>query len=172
MPTYQLLSGETVEYPTPAPPVANFMARVLHAAGDPAVDVNGMIELIYGPENPILDTTLVPGRPMITKAVFENPVYHVLSDQIGRKQVQLGLLDLAATRAQYTVSVPEAARRLGITPAAVRAAITARRLSGIYDNGQWWLRPESIASYRVSNRGPKRARTARKSKRRTPAKRK
>lgn len=172
MPTYQLLSGETIEYPTPAPPVADFLARVLHAAGDPAVDVNGMIELIYGPANPILDITLVPGRPMVTKAVFDNPIYHVLSDQIGRKQVQLGRLDMAAVREAYNVSVPEAARRLGITPAAVRAAITARRLSGMYDNGQWWLRPESIASYKVSNRGPRRASARRKPKRRAPARKK
>lgn len=162
MPTYQLLSGETVKYPAPAPAVAAFLARVLHAAGDPAVDVNGLIGLLYGPENPILDTTLIPGRPMVTKAVFADPVYHILADQIGRKQVQLGLLDPAANRAQYTLSVAAAARRLGITPAAVRAAISARRLAAVLDNGQWWVRPEAVASYRVSNRGPKRKGTGRR----------
>jgi hypothetical protein len=171
MPTYHLLSGETISYPAPPAQVAEFLAQVHVAAGDPAVDVNQMIELIYGPENPILDTTFVPGRPMVTKAVFDNPVYRVLTDLLGRKRVQLGHLDMAAARASYTVSVRDAARRLGITPAAVRAAITARRMSAMLENGQWWIHPNSVASYKVSNRGPKRSAARKKPKRRSPAKR-
>jgi|SRR5262245_1936193 len=157
MASYTALSGETIRFPDPDPVTADFLARARVAASDLTVSINDMIELVYGPDNPLLDKTILPGRPMVTKAVFVNPVYHVLADLIGVKRVQLGLLDMAAARAAYTLSVPEAAKRLGITPAAVRAAITGKRLGAIYENGQWWLRPESVASYKVSNRGPKRA---------------
>ena len=158
MNTYRLLSGQNIEYPDPSPPVARFLARVRLAANDPNVSLSGLIELIYGPDNPLLDNMMLPGRSMVTKAVFANPVYHVMADQIGVKEVQLGLLDMNAARECYTLSVPQAAKRLGITPSAVRSAINAHRLAGMYDNGQWWIRPESVDSYKVSTRGPKRRR--------------
>jgi hypothetical protein len=157
MPTYTLLSGEVLEYPEPPPAVAAFLAELVIAANDPAVSVPQLIEAIYGLRNPIMDTAFVPGRAMVTKAVFANPVYHVMADLIGRKQVQIGQLDLAATADAYSVSVPDAARRLGITAASVRAAINARKLAAWRKNGQWWVRPESIASYKVGTRGRKRA---------------
>lgn len=159
MPSYLLLSGETIKFPAPPPNVAAFLARVEKAAIDPAVDVNKMIELVYGDENPILDRDFIPGRPMVTRKVLDNPVYSVLSNLIGVKRVQLGLLDMAAVEAANSISVQEAAEQLGITPAAIRAAIKAHNLAGHFRNGQWYTRPESVAAYRVSNRGPKKSST-------------
>ncbi|HEV3385113.1 MAG TPA: hypothetical protein VG097_09865 [Gemmata sp.] len=75
MNTYTMLSGETVQYPDPPFEVANFLAKVRLAAGDPNVNVNQLTELIYSPENPLLDTSILPGRAMVTKKIFENPVY-------------------------------------------------------------------------------------------------
>src|SRR5262249_9224085 len=69
---------------------------------------------------------------------------------------QGGQLNLAAAHARYTADVPSAARRLGTTPASVRAAIQARRLAGVFQNGQWWISEESLASYKGSNRGRRR----------------
>ncbi len=159
MPIYKLMSGETVEYPPPAPDVVAHLARLHAAAADPGVDVNRMIELVYGDENPILDRTLVPGRPMVTRAIFDNPVYRIMADLIGVKQVQLGFLDPALAEAAYAISVSEAAKQLGITESSVRAAIASRKLAARMRNWQWYTRPEAVAGYKVSNRGRKKTGT-------------
>jgi hypothetical protein len=155
MNSYSFVTGETAKYADPSPEVADFLARVRTAANDPNVSVLALQDLIYGMENPILDKKMLPGRAMVTMAVFKNPIHHILLDQIDRKRIQLGKLDMAAMRAAHTLTVPQAARRLEITPAAVRAAINTYRLSAIYENGQYWVHPDSVASYRVSTRGPK-----------------
>ncbi len=156
MTTYQLLSGEKIQYPEPNGQVAKFLERVRGASENHAVSIYQMIDLVYGLDNPILDKNLIPGRAMVTQVVFENPLYRVMSDYVGRKRIQLGLVDIEAVKACHTVSVQEAAEKLGITPVAVRQAIKSRRLDGMLINGQWWLRQEGINAYRVSNRGPKR----------------
>jgi excisionase family DNA binding protein len=155
MPTYLLASGETLEYLPPPPDVAAFLERVRSAANDPAVSPNQMIELIYGLENPLLDKTMLPGRAMVTRAVLDNPVYHIMIDMLFRKRLAAANQTLDQVAATHTISVREAARRLGITESSVRAAITARKLAAWMRNGQWYLRPESVASYKVSNRGRK-----------------
>jgi hypothetical protein len=157
MNAYTMLSGETVQYPDSPAEVASFLAKVRLAAANPNVSVNQLTELIYSSENPLLDTTILPGRAMVTKKVFENPVYHIMADQIGVKQIQLGLVKKEDWDTQFTISVPEAAEQLGITPGAVRAAITAKKLAAHFRNGQWYVNPNSIASYKVSNRGRKKS---------------
>ena len=159
MQTYTLMSGETITYPEPPPAVAAFLARVQSAAEDPAVDQDAMIRLIYSAENPLLDTTMLPGRAMVTKATLANPVYLIMVELLGVKRIRLNLLDPVAAAACYTVSVKEAAEQLGITPNAVRAAITARKIAAHLRNGEWYTRPESVAAYKVSHRGRKRTKT-------------
>ena len=160
MNTYQLSSGETLSYPDPPAPVAAYLAQARAAAADPAVTPAELIALVYSPDNPLLDTTILPGRGMVTKAVLDHPVYHVLADLVFLKECAARGRSPDASYAAFTLSVAEAAARLGITPAAVRAAITGRKLAAVLKNGQWWVHPNSVASYRVSNRGPKRVATA------------
>jgi hypothetical protein len=152
MPTYTLLSGEKVAY-LPPPAVADFIARVHAAVADPGVGVSEVVELIYGPGNPILDRTMIPGRPVVTKAVFDSPEYKVLADLLQVKRVQV--VGMVMPDSAYTVSVPDAADRLGITPSAVRAAIAGKKLDARQVNGEWLIRDESVGGYRVSNRGRK-----------------
>ena len=155
MNTELLTTGETLTYPDPPPEVAAFLARVRSAATDPTVTVDGLIELIFGVGNPLLDTTILPGRAMVTQKAFDNPVYHILTDLLFRKELAVRNMPPEVVAATHTVSVKDAARQLGITESSVRAAITARKLAGWMRNGQWYLRSESIASYKVSNRGRK-----------------
>jgi hypothetical protein len=159
--TYSLLSGETLTVSLPDGPLADFVARVRVAANDPGVSINQLVELLYSADNPLLDTTILPGRAMVTRATLDNPVYHVLLDLLDQKRIAAGQLNLAAAHARYTVDVPSAARRLGITPASVRAAIQGRRLAAIFQTGQWWVSEESLASYKVSNRGRRKKGTKR-----------
>jgi hypothetical protein len=164
MNTYHCLSGHVLTYPDPPPDVAAFLERVRTAAANPAVTLDQLIELIYGLENPLLDKTILPGRAMVTPIVFENPIYHIFGDMLFRKRLAVSQHTPKDVAATHTVSVKEAARQLGITESSVRAAITARKLAGWMRNGQWYMRPESVASYKVSNRGRKKTRRPQKAK--------
>jgi hypothetical protein len=157
MNTYALLSGEVVEYPNQPAAVNAFLARVMAAANDATVSPADLLALVYGTENPILDTTGVPGRAIVTKTVFDNPVYRVLADLVGRKQLLVAGQTPEQAAAAYTVSVKDAADQLGLTESSVRTAIVNRKLSATKRNGDWYIRPESVASYKVSNRGRKKA---------------
>lgn len=155
MNTYALLSGESIEYPDQPAAVSAFLWRVQAAVNDPNTTPADVLALAYGTENPILDTTSQPGRAVVTKAVFENPVYRIFADLVGRKQMIADGQTRDDVAAAYTVSVKEAARRLDLTESSVRTAITNRKLSAMKVNGDWYIHPNSVASYKVSNRGRK-----------------
>ncbi|KYF76558.1 hypothetical protein BE17_10810 [Sorangium cellulosum] len=53
------------------------------------------------------------------------------------------------------ITVPEAARRLGVGDSAIRQAIKVGRLRAQKDGGTWYVDPDAVAAYRVSNRGPR-----------------
>jgi len=144
------VNGEEVTYDSPAPPVAAFLERVRRAAADPKVTENDLIALIYGRENPLLDHTMLPGQSMVTPAVFEHPVYRVLTDLLDRKRVALGALDLERARAQFTLTVTEAAEQLGISPQAVRKAVEARRLAAWREGSQWLLDPRGVNAFKLT----------------------
>lgn len=155
METYTTLAGEILEYPTPTGERAAFLSRVFSAAFNPEVTEGQLIELIYGREDPFLDQTIFPARGAVTKVTIKDPVYHVMLDLLDHKRVQCGSLDLERAHAQFTMGVPEVAEALGITPGAVRQAISAKRLSAIKKGGTYYVDPRSVDSFKVGNRGPK-----------------
>lgn len=152
--TYELLAGDTLEFPAPPPPVAAFIRRAQSAAKDRSVSVDHLIELIYGRENPVLDQTIFPTRGAVTKAVLADPLYHLMLDLLDRKRVQAGTLDPEKAAARYTVTVPEAARTLGVHESAVRQAIAAHRLSSWKRGARHFLDPNEVANYRPAPHGP------------------
>ena len=82
---YTLLSGETVEFIAPAGELGAFMRRVIAATKDPEVTDTELTELIHGPENPLLDATVVPGKVVATSETYRDPMFHVMLDCIARK---------------------------------------------------------------------------------------
>src|SRR5690606_15916627 len=81
------VSGHTIEYEANAP-TARFLARVQALLDDPRSTEDEMIALVYGPDNPILDKTIFPGRGAVTPAVLAPPVSRVLTAHLARKRVQ------------------------------------------------------------------------------------
>ncbi|KYF92760.1 hypothetical protein BE20_10915 [Sorangium cellulosum] len=152
---YTLLSGETVEFATPVGELGTFLCRVLAAARDPAVSEADLADLVLGPENPLLDKTAVAGRSVATADVYRDPAFHVMLDCLARKRLPPESA-VATPRTRYTMTVPEAAQQLGISESAVRQAIYAGRLRANKEGGTYYLDPHSVASYRVSKRGPRR----------------
>lgn len=147
---YKLLSGETINVPPQEADRDAFYRRALDAASDPRVSVQEMYDLVYGLENPMLDKTIMPGRATVTLAVHNDPLWIVLQDLIGRKRIATGHLDLARSNARYTMTVSEAAKKLGVSSSAVRQAIAARRLDAIKPAGEWLLDPNAVEAYRVA----------------------
>lgn len=153
MATHITLTSERIDYDA-SPEIQDFLARVALAANDPAVTVSDIVGLIYGEQNPMLVRGVIPGMGLVTAEVHASPVYRVLTDYLDRKRVQAGTLDPAAAEAAYTLTVADAARQLGISESAVRQAIARDRLDAKHIRGRHMLRPEAIASYQRSNRGP------------------
>lgn len=147
---YETVSGKALEYETPRPEVAAFLARVRAAAEDPRVTEGDLISLIYGRDNPILDQTIFPARGAVTPETFRDPVYHVMTDLLDLKRIQAGTLDPQKAAAEYTMPVSEAAKRLGVTQSAIRTAISTHRLDARKQGGRHLLRPASVEAYRVT----------------------
>jgi len=152
---YTTLEGNTISLDDFEPTIIRFIKSVKTASENPKVTVDNMLSLVYGSKNPILDHDMIPGRAMVTRQVLANPAYEILTDLIGIKEVRFGLLNIEEAHAAHTVDVPTAARQIGVTKQAIRAAIDRGDLYAIRRGGQYWLRPESVASFRVSTRGRK-----------------
>jgi excisionase family DNA binding protein len=153
---YTTILGEVIEYSRPRSEVAAFLERVKRAAHDPRIDASELTELVYGRENPLLDQTIFPGRGAVTRSVMRDPVYHVMLDLIEAKRVQTGALDANAVLASFTMTVAEAAARIGISPSAVRQAIAAKRLAAVKRGNAHFIDPRGVDAYRdhVVRRGP------------------
>lgn len=148
------VSGHTIEYEANAP-TARFLARVQALLDDPRSTEDEMIALVYGPDNPILDKTIFPGRGAVTREVLEHPVYRVLTDLLARKRLQETGTPVEKVAARYTMTVADAARELGITPDAVRRLIRAHRLPSWKRDGEYYLDPAAVRrESKGAERGP------------------
>lgn len=152
---YTTTLGETIEYPKPRPDVSAFLTRAKEAAEDPAVSEAELITLIYGPDNPILEQGRFPGRGAVTKEVLANPIYHVLQDLLQHKRITLGHVSAEQLLSSFSLTVSEAAKKLGISQAAIRKAIAANHLSATKRPNGYLIDPRSVDSYRsrVTKRG-------------------
>jgi hypothetical protein len=152
---HETLSGHEIRYDDPTPEVEAFLRRAVELAADPKVPERDLVEAVYSRENPILDHTLFPGRGAVTPDVFANPLYHVLLDLLFRKEVQQRKVDVEAIAARYTLTVDEAAARVGVHPTSITKAISERRVGSWYRDGRYWLDPNGLASLqRAPRRGP------------------
>lgn len=158
---YTTIAGNVIDY-VPSPDEADFLARVVRATNDPNVTEAQLIELVYGRENPILDQSVFAGRGAVTASVVENPIYRVLLDLLDQKRVIDGKLDVAKAAEAYTLSVADAAKRLEMSPGAVRQAIQAGNLAAWKKGATYFLEPRSVDTYRsrVARRGPSAASSA------------
>lgn len=150
MPTHTTINGRTIEY-EPTATEAKFLHRVEAAVMNAAIGEVEVRALIYGPENPLLDQRA--GYTFVSPSAFESPVFRVLLDLLDRKRIATGALDLERAAARYTLSVAEAAERLGVRDSTVRTAVIEGRLPSWMKDGEIRLAPESVDSYKVSRRG-------------------
>jgi excisionase family DNA binding protein len=151
---YTTMTGHELEIDDGRRDVLAFLARLTRMLEDPKARENDLIALGYSNENPFLDHAIFPGRGAVTPRVFEDHAYHVLVDLIARKRLAQDGVDISRLAEEYTITVPEAAKLLGIHESAVRQAIARHRLGSWMKDGRHYLHPRSIESYRISARGP------------------
>ena len=150
---YTTVNNQVIEYDDFGPAEAAFLAKLEVLVGDDAVSPDEMRGIFYGVENPTLDPHALPGHAVITKASLRDPVFRIGIDCLSRKEVRAGRIDLAQLHAAYTIDVPTAAEQLGVSPQAIRAGIDSFKYSALFARGQWWLRPETVASLKLSREG-------------------
>lgn len=150
---HQLLSGETITVELRTADEAQFFARLQFEADNETTTEAALVDVMYGPDNPILTHGVLEGRGLVTREVFARPLYHAMLDLLDRKRLQVGGMDADAVEGRASLTVREAAERLGISDNAVRQALAARRLSGTKIGGQWRLDASAVESYKPSRRG-------------------
>lgn len=150
---HQTLSGQSIKY-DPDPKLERFLKRVQALVDDPKATENDVVALVYGRENPILDHTIFPERGAVTKEVFDNPVYAVLTDQLARKQLQRDGVSPEKLAEKFTVSVATAAARKCVSEDAIRKAIRERRLPAWVRDGEYFLESDSLEAVKLGSRGP------------------
>ena len=150
---YTTVNNQVVEYGDFDPAEAAFFAKLEALVADDTVSPDQMRAIFYGVENPTLDSTALPGHAVITKASLRDPLFRIGIDCLSRKEIRAGRIDLAQAHAAYTVDVPTAAEQLGVSPQAVRAGIDSFKYDALFARGQWWMRPETVASLRLSREG-------------------
>lgn len=152
--TWTTVSGHEVRYGAP-PTVAALIERLKAMLADPAATEDDMIVAVYNQDNPVMDREVIPGRGAVTTRTLANPAYRVMTDLLFRKRLAEGGQDSAALAARYTLTVGEAAGRLGVSRSAIHQAIQARRLSAWVKDGQNYLDPDYLDGFQLSRRGPK-----------------
>ena len=150
---YTTVNNRVLDLDELDPAEVDFWQRLERVVADDGVSTDQMRALVYGPENPALDHEVMPGQPLVTKVTLDNPLFWVCVDCLSRKDIRAGRIDLAQAHAAYTVDVPSAAEQLGVSPQAVRAGIDSFKYDALFARGQWWMRPETVASLRLSRAG-------------------
>ncbi len=150
MPTHETINGRSVEY-EPSAAERKFLQRVEALVDDAKASELELRGFIYGPDNPLL--TQQHGYSFVTAAAFESPVLRVALDLLDRKKVAAGSLDLEKAAARYTMTVAQAAERLGLSPSTIRMAVLSERLASWMVDGEIRLDPAAVGAYEVSRRG-------------------
>ena len=147
---HETISGHRVEYPDPDAKLERFLERAHKALRDPRKTDDDMIALIYGRENPLLEAT----NGMVTREVFDNPVYRVLADFVVRKRIEMDDTNPDRLAAKYTLTVSDVAARKGVSEDAIRKAVRENRLPSWVKGGSYFFEPRSIEGVPLGTRGP------------------
>ena len=150
---YTTVNNRVIEYDDFDATETAFLAKLEALVADDTVSPDQLWAIFYGVENPALDPHALPGHAVITKASLRDPLFRIGIDCLSRKEIRAGRIDLAQAHAAYTVDVPTAAELLGVSPQAVRAGIDSFKYDALFAKGQWWMRPETVASLKLSREG-------------------
>lgn len=147
------VSGARLVYPQPDAKTAAFLEHVARLADAHDVSPEAIRALVFGPENPILarHPTLPGAYP--DAATVRNPVYWVCVDLVLRAEARGAHASLERAGAPFTMTMAEAAKKLGRYQHAVQNAVKNRTLHVWVHDGRHYLLPAEVAAYDVPRRG-------------------
>lgn len=154
MHTHITVTGHPIQFEQPDAKTGAILEQLQAGVDDPSVDEDDLVALVYSPQNPVMDRNAVPGRGVVTPAVLENPVYRVMTDLLYRKSINAHGASIEAMAARATITPNEAAKRLGITPSAVRQAIASGRLTAWLRDGVNYIDPAALERFELAPHGP------------------
>jgi excisionase family DNA binding protein len=152
MPVHVTLSGHEIRYEA-GPELAGFLERARSLAENPGATSKDLLALVYGQGNPLLDRSHLREHGVVTAAVLDQPAFQVLQDLILRKDLRERGIEVETVAARFTMTVAEAAERLGVHVSAVSKAIHAGRLGswvkgreGPGRSRQFYLDPDGLGA--------------------------
>ena len=138
------VNGHRIEYPDPDQALQAFLELVQRYVEEPAIGEDALISLVYGPQNPIMNRDILPGRGVVTREVLRNPVYAVLTDLLYRKELQRRGLTSETVARRYTLTAAEVADKLGVHVSTVTRAARERRVPSWIREGEYRFDPETL----------------------------
>lgn len=119
-----------------------FYERILTSESGQKAD-----DLLYGEANPLAPAERLEGQVFWTGEQLRDPAWAYLGDAVARVRARCGELDTAAVIAAATWGVPEAARSLGVSENAVRAAIASGDLPSVVVAGRHMLDRRAVEAH-------------------------
>lgn len=142
MASHECINGLLIEYPDPDTRLARFIEKV-----GATEEYAQALSLMYSNENPIMRRHPIIGSEA-TKETLRDPVYRVLTDTVDRKRISEQGVDVSKIASGYTLTVAEAAERLGAHESTVRKAIREGRLACWVKEGVYYLHPKWVEQFR------------------------
>ncbi len=156
MRTYQIISGQTIDMAMVPASQIEFLESLQTMSVHPGTKYSAIVALAYGPQNPILDSNVIPGRGAVTVEVITKPAYRVMTDILFRREMIDRGVTVEALADCHTMTPAEAAGQLGVSVSAIRQAIEAGRLGAwlkagrVYIDRALWRR----SNFRPADPGP------------------
>lgn len=154
------ITGHEVRY-APDEGFEGFRARLDALLADPAAGEQEMIGLAYSRANPILAPTpgdLVGDRGAVTREVLHDPRYLVVQDLLARKRFAVHGTDPAVVAAEYTVSLADVAKSLGVSKSAAQQAFAAGRLPSWVKDGRPYTTRRAVDAFAITQRASEKTR--------------
>lgn len=148
------MTGHEVRY-GPDEGFEAFKARLEEMLGDARAGEQEMIGLAYSRANPILAPMpgdLAGDRGLVTREVLADPRYQVVQDLLARKRFAVQGTDPARVAAEYTVSLADAAKALGLSKSAAQQAFAAGRLPSWVKDGRPFTTQRALDAFAITQR--------------------
>lgn len=132
-----------------------FKERLEEMLSDTSLGEQDMIGVAYSRANPILAPApgdLVGDRGVVTREVLADPRYLVVQDLLARKRFAVQGTDPARVAAEYTVSLTDAAKALGLSKSAVQQAFAAGRLPSWVKDGRPYTTQRALDAFAITQR--------------------
>lgn len=140
---YQTIQGHEFDVDDSPPGTIEFLSSVILLAGRGASE-DELVELIYSDQNPTLGPYPFGGRGAVTRETLENPAYWAMGDLLFRARLARRGVSTEQAAERYTLLVSEAAKRLGVSRAAVQKAIQTRRLESWVKDERHYLCADDV----------------------------